>query len=94
MITKKHERMKGNGVVSCYVMSRQSEAVITRMERAGGALSEAIEREPTGPLRNSITTVNMMIGDLRRAAVRIERGESAEEVCHELDRTWAEAFGE
>jgi hypothetical protein len=75
-------------------MSRQSEAVITRLERAGGALTGAIERQPTGELRNAMTTVNVMLGDLRRAAVRIESGESAEEVCHELDRIWAEAFGE
>jgi hypothetical protein len=74
-------------------MSRQSEAVITRLERAGGDLSEAIERSPTGPMRNSITTVNIMIGDLRRAAVRIENGESAEEVCRELDHMWQETFG-
>jgi hypothetical protein len=74
-------------------MSRQSEAVITRLERAGGELSDAIQRQPTGELRNAMTTVNIMIGDLRRAAVSIECGESAEEVCRNLERSWMEEFG-
>lgn len=71
-------------------MSRQVESIIIRLERAGGALSEADKLAYQsggipGPLADRIAKVNIAVSDLRRAIVRYEHGEAIGPILNRLD---------
>jgi hypothetical protein len=67
---------------------KNGERVLTRLERAGGALSEAVQLiESQDPaLANLIVSVNVSLGDLRRALVRLEGGQDPDDVHRDLQR--------
>jgi hypothetical protein len=67
-----------------HMQARAIDSTIIRLERAGGNMSEAIERVPTSIIRNQMTTVNILIGDLRRAMVRLSNGEAVDQIEKDL----------
>lgn len=72
----------------------RSDQIITRLERAGGAVSEAVQlaNEANPPLANLFASVNIAISDCRRAVVRIQNSDDADQVRRDLERTLREAF--
>jgi hypothetical protein len=73
---------------------RNTDRILTRLERAGGALSEAVQitNEGSPPLANLMTSINIAVADLRRAVIRIQKGEDVDLVTRETGRTIREAF--
>lgn len=59
-------------------------SIEVRLNRAGAELSDAISRTPTGPLREQMTTINILIGDTQAAIRRLQRGEDPEIVYLDL----------
>lgn len=68
--------------------------VVSRMERAGGALSEAVDIaeqiRTSADYVDAIVKVNVALGDLRRAGVRLANGEDEREVMTKLREQLAE----
>lgn len=75
---------------------RSIEPIITRLERAGGAVSEAVERAErscvSAPVVNKLVSINIALGDARRALVRLEHGDDPDEVSRDLEQLLREAF--
>jgi hypothetical protein len=70
--------------------------VISRLERAGGAVTEAIQIAETisthPPFTNRMVSLNIALGDLRRAGVRLSNGEDPDAVMETLNEHLREAF--
>lgn len=69
--------------------------VILRIERAGGDISEAVglaERQPgiSPDLIDRMVKVNVALGDLRSAAVKLSNGEDLESVMARFDAQFAD----
>jgi len=60
------------------------DGILIRLDRAGGEISEVIERTATSPLRDQMTSINLLIGDTRLAVRRIQNGEDPEVVYKDL----------
>jgi hypothetical protein len=78
-------------------MSRDLNSLLTRLERAGGDLSEAVGYANRAPeinpvLANLLVNVNIAIGDIRRAVVRVEHGDDQGETIAELRERQRELF--
>lgn len=76
---------------------RRSDSVIIRLERAGGALTEASSLLAQAgaeaiPLNNALRNVNIMVGDLRRAVVRTQNGDDLEDITNDLEAAWTKLW--
>lgn len=71
---------------------KNSERILSRLEKAGGAVSEAIQMVKDPSLANMMTSVNIALSDLRRAVVRLQNGEDAADVRRDLREQLTETF--
>lgn len=60
------------------------DVLIQRIEEAGALVTEAISRTPTSPLREELTTINILLGDCRAAIAKIMNGTPEDEVFKSL----------
>jgi rRNA processing protein Krr1/Pno1 len=61
-----------------------NDALLARLEAAGGEMTSAISRTPTCPIRDEMTTINILIGDCRAAVVKVMMGTDPDKVYAEL----------
>lgn len=76
---------------------RRSDSILIRLERAGGALTEASTLLAQAgaeaiPLNNALRNVNIMVGDLRRAVVRTQNGDDLADITRDLEDAWTKLW--